>query len=61
MSSNPVTSMDERPEATEEGIARVIARALGHNDDNGMYWDRYILAARLLQREFLIRQLGVVK
>jgi hypothetical protein len=32
----------------EERIARIIARALGHNDDAGMYWERYVLAARAL-------------
>ena len=30
----------------EEKIARIIARALGHNDDQGSYWERYVLAAR---------------
>jgi hypothetical protein len=35
----------------EERIARIVARALGHNDDSGMYWERYILAARLLLKE----------
>lgn len=35
----------------EEKIARIIARALGHNDDQGMYWDRYVLAARLILKE----------
>jgi hypothetical protein len=35
----------------EEQIARIIARALGHNDDQGSYWERYILAARLLIKE----------
>lgn len=47
---------DTKPEPTEEGIARVIAQALGHNDETGMYWDRYVLAARALQRSFVIRQ-----
>jgi hypothetical protein len=35
----------------EEKIARIIARALGHNDDTGMHWERYVLAARLLLKE----------
>jgi hypothetical protein len=35
----------------EERIARIIARALGHNDDSGMHWERYVLAARLLLKE----------
>jgi len=38
----------------EEKVARIIARALGHNDDNGMYWEDYVLAARLLIKEGLI-------
>ncbi len=29
-----------------ERIARIIARKLGHNDDTGMEWERYVLAAR---------------
>ena len=29
-----------------ERIARIIARKLGHNDDAGMEWERYVLAAR---------------
>ena len=35
----------------EERLARIIARALGHNDDQGSYWERYVLAARLLIKE----------
>lgn len=35
----------------EERIARIIARALGHNDDSGMHWERYALAARLILKE----------
>jgi hypothetical protein len=35
----------------EETLARIIARALGHNDDSGMHWERYVLAARLLLKE----------
>lgn len=35
----------------EERIARIMARALGHNDETGMYWERYVLAARLLLKE----------
>jgi hypothetical protein len=35
----------------EEKIARIIARALGHNDDSGMYWELYVLAARLILKE----------
>jgi len=35
----------------EERLARTIARALGHNDDSGMYWERYVLAARLILKE----------
>jgi hypothetical protein len=31
-----------------ERAARIIARALEHNDENGMYWERYILAAEAL-------------
>ena len=29
-----------------ERIARIIARKLGHNDDAGMEWERYVVAAR---------------
>lgn len=36
---------------SEERIARIIARALGHNDDSGMHWEKYVLAARLLLKE----------
>lgn len=35
----------------EERLSRMMARALGHNDDGGMHWDRYVLAARLILRE----------
>lgn len=35
----------------EERIARMIARALGHNDDSGMNWERYVCASRLILRE----------
>ena len=37
--------------SAEEEIARIIARALGHNDDQGSQWERYVLAARLLLKE----------
>lgn len=41
-----------RPNMTaEERIARIIARAEGHNDDGGMQWERYIGASRLILRE----------
>jgi hypothetical protein len=33
-----------------ERIARIMARALGHNDENGMYWEQYALAADALVR-----------
>lgn len=35
----------------EELVARIIARALGHNDDTGMQWERYRCAANLLLKE----------
>ena len=35
----------------EERIARMIARALGHNDDGGMDWRRYTCASQLILRE----------
>jgi len=35
----------------EEKLARIIARALGHNDDSGMHWERYVLPARLILKE----------
>lgn len=34
----------------EERLARMISRGLGHNDSEGMDWDRYVLAARLILR-----------
>lgn len=37
--------------AADERIARMIARALGHNDDSGMDWERYACASRLILRE----------
>lgn len=37
--------------SSEERLSRMIARALGHNDHGGMYWDRYVLAARLILRD----------
>lgn len=40
----------------EEYIARIIARALGHNDNEGMYWENYILAAILLIKEDVIKE-----
>jgi hypothetical protein len=36
---------------TEERIARMISRALGHNDESGMQWERYLCASRLILRE----------
>lgn len=32
----------------EERLARMIARGLGHNDENGMHWEQYALAARCI-------------
>jgi hypothetical protein len=34
----------------EERLARLIARGEGHNDDNGMLWERYLYTARLILR-----------
>lgn len=45
----------------EEQIARVIARKLGHNDETGMYWEQYILAARGIIAEFCVVPMKVVK
>lgn len=45
---------DPGTEPQVEAVSRVIARALGHNDDQGMEWERYVLAARLLLREYRI-------
>jgi len=42
----------------EERLARIIARALGHNDDTGMHWERYVLAARLILKEARVVFLG---
>ena len=44
----------------EEQVARVIARALGHNDETGMYWERYVLAARLILKEFEVNPVVTV-
>ncbi len=44
----------------EEKVARVIARKLGHNDDTGMYWERYIEAARGIIQEFKVIELKVI-
>jgi hypothetical protein len=38
----------------DERIARIIARKLGHNDDLGIHWESYILAARGLIDELYI-------
>jgi hypothetical protein len=46
MKANPGT------EPQVEEVSRVIARALGHNDDQGMEWERYVLAARKLLAEY---------
>jgi hypothetical protein len=35
-----------------ETIARIIARRLGHNDDVGMDWERYILPARAIVEHY---------
>lgn len=35
-----------------ETIARIIARRLGHNDDTGMYWERYILPAQAIVEHY---------
>ena len=48
-------------ELMEEVVSRVIARALGHNDDSGMEWERYVLAARLLMKEDLIKDKVIVE
>lgn len=37
--------------SAEERLSRMMARALGHNDDGGMHWENYALAARLILRE----------
>jgi hypothetical protein len=34
-----------------ESIARQIARGLGHNDDSGMEWERYIAPAVIILNE----------
>ncbi|MEJ0093292.1 MAG: hypothetical protein WDN46_17545 [Methylocella sp.] len=42
-----------------ERVARMIARRLGHNDDEGMYWDRYVLPARLIAEHYAaVRELA---
>lgn len=32
----------------EERLARLIARGQGHNDENGMHWEQYVLGARMV-------------
>lgn len=32
----------------EERLSRMITRGLGHNDHEGMHWEKYVLAARLI-------------
>lgn len=34
----------------EERLARLISRGLGHNDSEGVDWERYVLAARMILR-----------
>jgi hypothetical protein len=42
----------KRPDMPQrERIARIIARALGHNDENGMFWEQYVLAADALIKQ----------
>jgi hypothetical protein len=43
----------------EEWVARIIARAEGHNDHDGMYWERFIGSARLLLHEAVIEPKAV--
>jgi hypothetical protein len=37
--------------SARERIARIVARALGHNDDGGMDWERYACVSELILRE----------
>lgn len=39
------------PEIVEK-VARMIARGLGHNDETGIHWERYVRAAEIIVREF---------
>ncbi|EIM25697.1 hypothetical protein [Microvirga lotononidis] len=39
-------------EAEVEEIARIIARRLGHNDDTGMHWERYVLPAQAIVEHY---------
>lgn len=34
----------------EERLARLISRGVGHNDSEGVDWERYVLAARMILR-----------
>jgi len=34
----------------DERLARMIARGEGHNDHEGMHWEKYIYTARLILR-----------
>ena len=48
MKSDTEISRPDMP--SEERLARLISRALGHNDSEGAYWDRDVLAARIILR-----------
>jgi hypothetical protein len=45
----------------EEVVSRVIARAIDPNDDSGMEWERYVMAAQLLMKEDFITDRFIVE
>ena len=58
MTPSRAAHSEERAEGTNvERIARLIARRLGHNDETGMEWRRYVCAAELIDEEFQPRLL----
>jgi hypothetical protein len=49
----------ERPNMSgEERLARILARAEGHNDENGMFWERHVIAARAVFRQCAVQFRG---
>lgn len=47
----------------EERISRLIAISLGHNDENGMFWENYKLASKIILKNYSVlwKHHGVIK
>lgn len=43
----------------EERIARLIARTLGHNDENGMFWENYKLASKIILDNYFVKNKNI--